>query len=356
MAVSRTIGALCQSRGDLRCCIGCRRTSVLDPRRGFLERYGARKLHYRRTCLDGEFAGTLAFLGITPRAVQNHRGPGTQRELRTSQHLVVDNSNIPRRVQSGVENARRPRESASGSQLPTHIVSRNHARPEPVCQRPSKCGLSSTRTAADDYELNRRGSEVLDCDIDVPARICGRFLVSLRNTNAVDFGADYTTIGNIEVLQPRWRRVAGISAVRIEVEGGEILSAQKLDVHRQERCVINRVDVAQLVIEFQAVKYRQFFRCTEDIVCQQISVAVNDVMVGEALCEQRATTRHELGGKTLYLANGRMRDHGVWIALQLLEVLLPASSDCTDRCLSVDRPPAGGIGVKPCQDLGNRSQ
>ena len=133
-------------------------------------------------------------------------------------------------------------------------------------------------------------------------------------------------------------------------------SAQKLDVHRQERCVINRVDVAQLVIEFQAVKYRQFFRCTEDIVCQQISVAVNDVMVGEALCEQRATTRHELGGKTLYLANGGMRDHGVWIALQLLEGLLPASSDCTDRCLSVDRPPAGGIGVKLAEGLGNRSQ
>ncbi len=197
---------------------------------------------------------------------------------------------------------------------------------------------------------------MLDCDIDVPARICGRFLVSLRNTNAVDFGADYSTIGNIEVLQPGWRRVAGISAVRIEVEGGEILPAQKLDVHRQERSVINRVDVAQLVIEFQAVKYRQFLRCTEDIVRQQISVAVNDVMVGEALCEQRTTTRNELGGKTLYLANGRMRDHGVWIALQLLEVLLPASSDRTDRCLSFDRPPASRVGVKPCQSLGNRSQ
>ena len=68
------------------------------------------------------------------------------------------------------------------------------------------------------------------------------------------------------------------------------------------------------------------------------------------------TARNELGGKTLYLANGRMRDHGVWIALQLLQVLLPASSDRTNRCLGVDRPTTSRVGVKPRQGLGNGSQ
>jgi hypothetical protein len=79
---------------------------------------------------------------------------------------------------------------------------------------------------------------------------------------------------------------------------------------------------------------------------------VNDATLGDALCEQRSAARDELGGKTLYLADGPMRDNGVWIPLQLLQVLLPASSDRTNRCLGVDRPATSGVGVKPRQGLG----
>ena len=63
---------------------------------------------------------------------------------------------------------------------------------------------------------------------------------------------------------------------------------------------------------------------------------VDDAALGNALCEQRGTARNELGGKTLYLADGPMRDHGVRIALQLLQVLLPASSDRTSGAMARD--------------------
>ena len=85
MAISRTIGVLRQLRSDLRRCIGGRHAPALNSRRCLLKRHGAGEFHDRRAGLVREFAGTLALPGIAPSAVQDHRRPAAQQEVRTSQ-------------------------------------------------------------------------------------------------------------------------------------------------------------------------------------------------------------------------------------------------------------------------------
>ena len=129
MAISRTIGVLRQLRSDLRRCIGGRHAPALNSRRCLLNRDGAGEFHDRRTGLVREFAGTLALPGTAPSAVQDHRRPTAQQEVRTSQDLVVDGADILRCVQTGIENTRRSRDDTCPLQLPAHIVSRNNLCP-----------------------------------------------------------------------------------------------------------------------------------------------------------------------------------------------------------------------------------
>ena len=68
-------------------------------------------------------------------------------------------------------------------------------------QRAGQSGFSSSGTTADDDEPDGAGAQVLECDVHVPTRFCGRFLMALGNAHAVDLGADHGAVGDIEILQ-----------------------------------------------------------------------------------------------------------------------------------------------------------
>ena len=181
--------------------------------------------------------------------------------------------------------------------------------------------------------------------------------MSLRDTNAIDFRANHRAIGDVEVLQRAGRRVAGVPTVLVEEEVAEILSPQELEVHREERGVIDSVDVAQIVVELQAVKYRQSLRRTEDVVGQQVSVPVDDAALGDALANSSARPAMNWAARRCTSRTDSIGDHGVRIA----SAVRPGSA-ATARRSHQPSPwasiagPRVAFSVEPRQGLGDRSQ
>ena len=64
--------------------------------------------------------------------------------------------------------------------------------------------------------------------------------------------------------------------VALEEVVTKVFAAQELQVHREEGGVVDAVDVAKFVVELQAVEQRRFALPAEDIVGEQIAVAVDD--------------------------------------------------------------------------------
>jgi len=78
--------------------------------------------------------------------------------------------------------------------------------------------------------------------------------MSLTNSDAVDLGADDRPVGDVEVCQRSRCGIAGSATVFIDKGVAEIRATEKFQIHREERCVVDAVDVAKLVVELQAVQ------------------------------------------------------------------------------------------------------
>jgi len=65
-----------------------------------------------------------------------------------------------------------------------------------------------------------------------------------------------------------------VGSTRVFIDKGvaKIGATGKIQIHGEERCVVDAVDVAQLVVEFQAVQKRRSFWDAEDVVGEQVAV------------------------------------------------------------------------------------
>ena len=101
------------------------------------------------------------------------------------------------------------------------------------------------------------------------------------------------------------RRMCGVA---FEEVVAQVFAAEELQIHRKEGRVIDAVDVAKFVVELQAVEQRRFAANPENVVGEQIAVAVDDASFLDAAREKGFAARNEFGGKALDPRYGLARD------------------------------------------------
>ena len=127
----------------------------------------------------------------------------------------------------------------------------------------------------------------------------GGVVGALRRTHAGHLGAHEGPVGDVVVDEGRRRGVAGQLEVPPEERRAEIRCAQPLEVHGEERRVVDPVDVPQPVVELQAVERARPVREAEHVVGHQVAVPVDGAPAGDPLGEQRTTPVQEAQGQPL---------------------------------------------------------
>ena len=90
-----------------------------------------------------------------------------------------------------------------------------------------------------------------------------------------DLGPDERAVGDVVVPQGGRCRVAGVLAVLGEEERRGLRGAELFQVHGEEGGVVEAVDVAEAVVELQAVQDAGAVVEAEDVLGEQVAVAVD---------------------------------------------------------------------------------
>ena len=114
--------------------------------------------------------------------------------------------------------------------------------------------------------------------------------MTLTYSDAVDLGAHDRPVGDVEVCQRSRCGIVGSTTVFIDKGVAKIGATEKIQVHGEERCVVDAVDIAQLVVELQAVQERRSFRDAEDVVGEQVAVSVEDASLAHTLVKEGGVT------------------------------------------------------------------
>ena len=114
-------------------------------------------------------------------------------------------------------------------------------------------------------------------------RVAGSVRVALVRAQAGHLRADEGPVRHVVMLQGRdSRRVAGELHVPVEERSGEPGGAEPFQVHGQEGGIVEAVDVPQPIVELQAVQHAWPVGQAEDVVGEQVAVAVADEPVRDA--------------------------------------------------------------------------
>jgi hypothetical protein len=104
-------------------------------------------------------------------------------------------------------------------------------------------------------------------------------------------------VRDAEVQQATRHIVARRPLVGIDERFSQVGRAEMLEVHDQEREVVDHVDVAELVVELDAVQHPWPVVEQEDVVGQQVAMAVADPSVRDPVVEEHLATRQEAIGE-----------------------------------------------------------
>jgi hypothetical protein len=147
-------------------------------------------------------------------------------------------------------------------------------------------------------------------------------------------------VGHVVVHERGRRRVAGQLGVPAEERSPQLRRPEALEVHRQERGVVEPVDVPEPVVELQAVQRPGPVVEAEHVVGHQVAVPVDRAAGGDPMVEERASSGQEPQGEPLDLVHEHRVQGGVEVGADLLEAGLPAGAEHRQRGLGVDlRPP-----------------
>jgi hypothetical protein len=144
------------------------------------------------------------------------------------------------------------------------------------------------------------------------------------------------------------RARCGVTAefgIPVEERSGRRHGAEVLDVHGQESGVVQHVDVAQPIVELDAVEHAGAVVEAEDVVGEQVRVPVDDVPGGDPIVEQRFTTGQEVVGQPFDLRRHAGVQHAAMEWSQLVEGGVPPPEQSVARSLGGDlrSPPRGGM-------------
>lgn len=144
-------------------------------------------------------------------------------------------------------------------------------------------------------------------------------------------------------MQRGRRFVAGQRDVAGQEVVAEVFTPQEFQVHGQEGGVVDPVEMTQLVVEFEAVQQCRAAFDEEDVVGEQVAVAVNDVVLVDPAREQMPPAGDVLRGKTFDTVDDFPRHTGNRGELvQFLEVGPPTLVHRAGLALGADQRAALG--------------
>lgn len=126
---------------------------------------------------------------------------------------------------------------------------------------------------------------------DEPSRRRVRAGRALPRLDQGDLGAYEGTVGDVVVPQGRRCGVTGVFAVLGKEECRGLGRTERLEVHGQERGVIETVDVPECVVELQAVEDPRSVAQAEDVVGEKVTVPIEHSPLFDAETEQRLAPR-----------------------------------------------------------------
>ena len=97
-------------------------------------------------------------------------------------------------------------------------------------------------------------------------------------------------------------RVVGRPAVLVKEEVTEVLSTEKFQIHCQKSRVVNPVDIAQPIVELETIQQGGPLWQAEDVLTEQVAVAVDNAAVFDPLFEQVSSAHDVLISQPRYLA------------------------------------------------------
>ena len=127
-------------------------------------------------------------------------------------------------------------------------------------------------------------------------------------------------VGDVVVAQRGGCGVAGELGVRVEEGRAEVGATEPFQVHRQERDVVEGVDVAQVVVEVEAVQDARAVMEAEHVVGDQIAVSVHDPSVRASSREELAPSGHEPGRQPIDLVDEAVGERRTLVAAELRDV------------------------------------
>ena len=232
----------------------------------------------------------------------------------------------------------------AGELLAQPVAGEQH-RAEPVGQRPADGGLARAGQSPDQREPHGSGLEMPQAEVGVLRRVRRRGGVALLVAQARDLGADEGAVGHVVVAQGHRSGVPGELDVVVQPVVGEVGPAEPLQVHGEERHVVEAVDVAELVVELQAVQGARAVVEAEDVVGDEVAVAVDDPPVGAPVGEQRTAAGQEPGGQPVHRVD-RLRRRQAALRPYLLDVRRPPAAERVAAALRGHVGVAAGGGVE----------
>jgi len=159
-----------------------------------------------------------------------------------------------------------------------------------------------------------------------------------------------------------WRRVASKLCVPVQEPGTQLRGAAVLQVHSQESGVIEPVEVAQPIVELQAVQHPRAIIRDEDVSSEQVAVAIDDAPGALPGGQQRRSPVEETYRPALEFGHQRVVQHGSGEPPQLLEAVGPPGAETVGPPGAQRLPPAlggdlriaSGTGVEGGQHPGQR--
>jgi hypothetical protein len=142
--------------------------------------------------------------------------------------------------------------------------------------------------AADQDQADARALQVSQAERVQAPRLEPGVLVALRAAQTGDLRPHVSPIRDVVVGQRRRVRLAERARPDLEHAPPEGLGSVRLDVHAEECGVGEHVGVAQPIVERKAVKEARAVGEAEDVVAQQVAVAVADPALVDALRQQPA--------------------------------------------------------------------
>ncbi|MGQ0483592.1 MAG: hypothetical protein ACT4O0_21515 [Pseudonocardia sp.] len=180
----------------------------------------------------------------------------------------------------------------------------------------------------------------------VAPHVVGGRRVALFVAQAGDLRPDEGPVAGVVVGERGGRRVAGEIGVVGEEPLGQFGVAEPVEIHGQEARVVQPVDVAQRVVELQAVQRPGPVSETEHVVRDEVAVPVEHPSLGDPAVEQRRPPGQEPQGQQLDVGRDGVVQHAAAETGELGEAVGPASAQCVPAALRGDRRPALGGGVE----------